>query len=393
MTPSPVPPDPDEKARLILGAPLGREFISEFLGRRFVSTLFDAVGLGEVLGSSIATSAEMRPRWRRPKPKVSRPMSDWTGVSVSQVQEAVAMAVAAAQWRTLTAMDELELLSALAETTCSFGFGQGDEALWGLMALAVEELLPLARALVVSPATVRWWEPVHRADQRFLAWDGMPVPTGQEVERQVRDSMADERLENEEGQKKPRPRAHADTRIGATWWSAPDFAPSTWTTPPFGAVPTISLRHFIDTFAPHHETEATVWSLELSPKARVLEIFRPGDWRELVERYPRDVTGTHDGEWRAWSGVPGPWRLPDWELVMDDYDGVHVTIGGYVSTCGLALPVGDAFTMLSGWIPDSTLWLRDVSPDKRELGTWKGHPHGVNGWDDVLSHWTPQEDT
>lgn len=64
---------------------------------------------------------------------------------------------------------------------------------------------------------------------------------------------------------------------------------------------------------------------------------RPADWQDLVARFPRDVTGTHDGQWRYWGGVPGPWRLPDWEQVMGHYDGVHVSIGAAVASCGVAL--------------------------------------------------------
>ncbi len=126
----------------------------------------------------------------------------------------------------------------------------------------------------------------------------------------------------------------------------------------------------------------------MEPGARVLEITGPAAWQALVARFPRDVTGTHDGEWRYWGGVPGPWRLPDWELVMEHYDGVHVTVGGFVDSCGLALPVGDGYTMLAGWIPGATLWLRDMAAVSRPLGRWHGHPQYVD-WDEVRDHWTP----
>jgi len=99
------------------------------------------------------------------------------------------------------------------------------------------------------------------------------------------------------------------------------------------------------------------------------------------------VTGTHDGEWRYWGGVAGPWYLPDWERIMAHYDGAHITIGGYVSSCGLALAVGDGFTMLSGWIPDATLWRHDVAARRTRLGQWYGNPLAVPHWDDVRSGW------
>jgi hypothetical protein len=146
--------------------------------------------------------------------------------------------------------------------------------------------------------------------------------------------------------------------------------------------------HFIDTLWPFEETAVTVWSLKIAHDARVLEITGPAAWQALVASFPRDVTGTHDGEWRYWGGVPGPWRLPDWELVMEHYDGVHVTVGGFLASCGLALPVGDGYTMLVGWIPGAALWLRDMAILSRPLGRWHGHPQYVD-WDAVRDHWTP----
>jgi hypothetical protein len=200
--------------------------------------------------------------------------------------------------------------------------------------------------------------------------------------------MRDERAENEEGLRHGRPPERPGTQIGANWWSAPDFASLTWTTSPAGDIPAAAFGHFIDTLWPFEEIGVTVWSLEVAPDARVLEITEPAGWQRLVDRFPRDVTGTHDGEWRYWGGVPGPWRLPDWELVMEHYDGVHVTVGGYLAACGLALPVNDGYTMLTGWIPGATLWLRDVTVASRPLGRWQGDPQQVT-WDEVRDHWTP----
>ncbi|MGE5288289.1 MAG: hypothetical protein ACM3ML_14050 [Micromonosporaceae bacterium] len=86
------------------------------------------------------------------------------------------------------------------------GSAAGDEAVWALTALAKQELRPVAEALVSSPASRRWWEPVSRADQRFLEWDGCPRLTGPATEQAVRDGMRAERAENEEGLRRRRPR-------------------------------------------------------------------------------------------------------------------------------------------------------------------------------------------
>jgi hypothetical protein len=303
------------------------------------------------------------------------------------VRAVLRAAVEAGEWRARVAADELSLLGELACTTSNFGFSGTDEAVWGLTALARRELHPVAEALLSAPGAAAWQEPVVLADQRFLQWDGFPRLTGLAVEQAVRDYMGAERAANAEGLSRGRWREPQGTRLGAHWWSAPDFAELTWTTSAVGDIPAAAFGHFIDTLWPFEETGVTVWSMKIAPAARVLEITGPAAWQALVARFPRDVTGTHDGEWRYWGGVPGPWLLPDWELVMKHYDGVHVTVGGFIASCGLALPVGDGYTMLAGWIPGATLWLRDMAADSRQRGRWHGHPQYVD-WDEVRDHWT-----
>jgi hypothetical protein len=365
---------------LILRSPLGRQFLAGLLGLDWFS-LSAELGLGEAPGISM-----YRPRRDRgQRPRRSR---RWQEVAPDEVRAVLGAAVSAGEWREHVAGDELGLLADLAGTTLTFGFHGGDEAVWGLTALAAQELRPVAEALVSARGAATWWEPAAPADQRFLHWDGFPRPAGPAVEQAVRDGMRAERARNEEGLRQRRPRVSPGTRIGAHWWSAPDFAELTWTTSAAGDIPATAFGHFIDTLWPFEETGVTVWSLTIAPAARVLEITGPAAWQALVARFPRDVTGTHDGEWRYWGGVPGPWRLPDWELVMEHYDGVHVTAGGFLSSCGLALPVGDGYTMLAGWIPGATLWLRDMAAVSRPLGRWRGHPQNV-GWDEVRDHWTP----
>jgi hypothetical protein len=365
---------------LVLESPLGRQFLADWLGSGFERSLFEELGLGKVPGTVMLRSpgaGHQHPRRRR----------EWQEVEPAEVRALIGAAVRRGEWREFLESDEVSLLADLAGCTFSFGFGGGDEAVWGLTALAKEELRPVAEALVAAPGVATWWEPTALTDQRFLDWDDYPRVTGPAVEQAIRGGMRAERAENEDRRLLPRLQEHPGTRIGAYWWSAPQFAPLTWTTSAAGDIPAIALGHFIDTLRPFEETGATVWSLQIAPHARVLEITGPAEWQALVARFPRDVTGTHDGEWRYWGGVPGPWLLPDWELVMEHYDGVHVTIGGYLAACGLALPVGDGYTMLAGWIPGATLWLRDLATVSRPLGRWHGHPQ-QGGWDAVLESWT-----
>ncbi len=283
-------------------------------------------------------------------------------------------------------VNALDFLLALKRRTFTFGLMGYDERLWHLTESMAEELRPLAEDVVAAVAPYGWWEPVERSDQRLLLWDGQPEIVGDGIETFVREGVDRARAENEAGLVRHRPR-RGKRNVGAAWWSAPGFAPLTWTTRNVPPLPSSALLAFFDTFRPFEPTGARVFALEIDPSARVYEVNEPEDWRRLVGEFPMDVTGTHDGEWRRWGDVTGPWSLPDWEAVTERYDGVHVSVGGYVASCGLALRVGNAYTMLSAWIPDATFWLRDVAVDRRLLGRWEGDP--TSGTAELLSGWIP----
>lgn len=378
-------PGPDEREDLLLGSPLGRQFLAECADPLLEHTLFTSLGLGAVPNTaefSVDLAGGPVRRVRRRKRRA------WHQVPAAEVCEAVRAAVGAGQWRRLGELSETGLLDELAGVTELFGFGGGDEALWGLTAVAAEELRPVAAALARSPGASRWWDPVRRPDQRQLTWAGQKGDLAA-VPDALRRDMAAERAANRKGLRK-RPRK-GERNLGATWWSAPDFAEGTWTTGACDGLPTIELRGFIDTFTPFDASTATVRSLTVAEDARVAEIRRPRDWQDLVARFPRDATGTHDGEWRTWADADGPWYLPDWEAVAEHFDGVHVTIGGYLASCGLALPVQDGCTVLAGWVPDATVWVRDVATGSRLLGRWQGDPTDVGEWPEVLAGWRPEQ--
>jgi hypothetical protein len=367
------------RADLLLGSPAGQRFLAGCLGHEFGDALLRRLGLGQVPGTARLAAGDGRPRAaRRPRRRQDIPPQE--------VRAIVDSAVARGKWRGLLDLDELGLLAALAgELPGLAASAEGDETMLALLASAQQELRPVADALVSAPAARRWWEPATRVDQRFLEWDGWPRLAGSAVEQAVRDSMAAARAENAQALRRAPRRGNP---IRNCWWSMPEFAVQSLTTGGFGDVSAIALARFVDAFTPLEETGATVWSVQIAPQARVMEIGGPEDWQTLVRTYPQDVTGTHGGEWRACSDVAGPWRLPDWEQVMEHYDGVHVTIGGYLGG-GLALPAADGYTMLAGWRPDATIWLRDLTTGNRRLGRWHGSPQGSGGWDDLQDAWTP----
>ncbi len=139
-------------ADLVLGSPLGRQFLAGYLGWGFERSLFEELELGEVPGTSplLAPGAGyQRPLRRR----------GWQEVAPGEARAVIGAAVRRGEWHELAERDELGLLSDLAATTSGFGFGGGDEAVWGLTALAKEELRPVAEALVTAPGAAKWWEP------------------------------------------------------------------------------------------------------------------------------------------------------------------------------------------------------------------------------------------
>jgi hypothetical protein len=78
------------------------------------------------------------------------------------------------------------------------------------------------------------------------------------------------------------------------------------------------------------------------------------------------------------TGRIGTWHIPDWRALADDWDAVHVSAAGYLTTATRALPVADdaPATVLAGCNPDQTWWLTDV------LATTTPHPASWHKPDD-----------
>ncbi len=123
------------------------------------------------------------------------------------------------------------------------------------------------------------------------------------------------------------------------------------------------------------------WLLPVRSDARVWVINRPADWTRLVETYPKAAAHPHAG----WE-LPGPNQhpsdtkllrslatqhavrseialhvLPDWERVAADFDGVHLSWAGFLTTEGFISDLSNGgVTMMRFWGSEHTLWLHDV---------------------------------
>ena len=126
---------------------------------------------------------------------------------------------------------------------------------------------------------------------------------------------------------------------------------------------------------------ARCWPVAPADGARVYEVCGPGQWAELVDRYPLDVSKSRRHDWWRATGRAARWLIPDYAAVAADWDAVHVSVAGYLPTAGIAIPAGDgAYTMLAGWDPDATWWLNDVLSLTSPPEDWREDDQAPFGW-------------
>lgn len=166
-------------------------------------------------------------------------------------------------------------------------------------------------------------------------------------------------------------RRPAASNVGGSWWST---APSglVATTATLGVLGPIGLWAVEDDLG---WERATVAPVDPSPDARVLVIDDAEGWGDLCRRWSVDVSGTtrrHDWYWTT--GRDGAWVTPDWSGVAEEYDAVHLTVRAWLRAAGRAIAVGpDTASVIAGWTPDTTVWLRDPQPvvDTTDAATWE----------------------
>lgn len=232
-----------------------------------------------------------------------------------------------------------------------------------------------AARLVRAEGCRWWWSDMDRSAQAYVQWAarGEPAP----VLGQAAEMLGNVDAEADESEKRFRRylRRRAGKGPHGEWWTFP-FPGAISTTRRVGGLGALLLAGQEDGFG---DVEAVVWPLAVSDEARIFEVASPGAWQALVAAYPRSATASYRHTW-AWTGWAGDWLVPRWSAVARDWDGVHLTVAGYLSTAGCSLPVGTARTLLGGWNPDQTYWLADVLTRAGHGHSW--HIDGDNplGW-------------
>jgi hypothetical protein len=113
---------------------------------------------------------------------------------------------------------------------------------------------------------------------------------------------------------------------------------------------------------------------------RVYEIHGPSDWAALVARFPLDVSRSRRHDWYRATGLARRWLIPDYPVVAGSYDAIHLSVAGYLTTAGVAVPTGDGVAMLAGWDPDTTWWLADCLTQAGQPDDWVQDAEAALGW-------------
>jgi hypothetical protein len=276
--------------------------------------------------------------------------------------------------------DPLAVIPALAdvaEDACYWGGYPGPGPLEDPAVLA--GLRPVAGLLAGSAGCRWWWSGLDRAAQRYVQWTARDdaAPDLGSAAGMLRDADAHAGAD-ERGMSADR-RLPAGSGVSGPWWTCPPVLSTTRRPGRLGAV---LLAGREDGFG---DTDAVLWPLAVTGPARVLEIDGPQAWQRLVAAYPRPATATYRHTW-AWTGWDGDWVVPCWLAVARDWDGVHLSVAGYLATAGRALPVGTARTLLGGWNPDETYWLTDVLSPGGPASVWHNDDHYIPlGWQELTA--------
>ena len=206
-----------------------------------------------------------------------------------------------------------------------------------------ERLRPLARAVLEHPATAWWFAPLDPRRQVWISHDKGPPDTAN--------------------------------------WQRPNSPPDHWER--YAQKPRAGPYQYTSTLIEEdtslfvavdaHVGDLNLWSLpfetweiSVSKDVQVVEVHGPADWNRLCVRYP--AAGVSDGP-------PDPhWLVPDWGAAAEDWDGVHLSLGGLLTAEQVRYQSEDGVSMLNFWEAEQTYWLRGFVSDIRRLPDHEGRP-------------------
>lgn len=243
--------------------------------------------------------------------------------------------------------DPVALLRGVGQVTEHYPWGFPWHELPNTLEAIKNSLQPVAEIIAGSSEIDWWWSAMAESNQRWLSVNDAKLPTSKELVSAI--SRNSETIEMN------------------FWWISPiDLQIPRTTRGPISSWLSVSL---LCPGGPEqiHPESLKVWEVQVPVNASIYEVQDAKDWIALVERFPRHLAVSSNSDWSRWTRQTGPWILPDWKAISEKYDGVHISIAGYITAAYQALPVRDSFTILTGWRLDETLWLGEAPTAIRQL--------------------------
>ncbi|MGO2029487.1 MAG: hypothetical protein ACTH2A_00910 [Glutamicibacter ardleyensis] len=229
-----------------------------------------------------------------------------------------------------------------------------------LAAPALRNALCRVAEHIATSALAQWWlAPVDLRTQVHVEFDqsdpaGSMTSTGP--------SVFDKLLRWKENLILTEARARAEkptpvtAMIGGEWWSMPGSQLVSSTGAFINQQP-IGLSCVEDGFG---WEQAVIRKVSVLPSVKVLDISTADHWVQLCRDYGIEVTAHKRHDWYRTTGRDRAWVMPDWFAVSKDYDGVHLSIAGYLALAGECLVVDENFaSVIAGWDPGKTYWFTD----------------------------------
>lgn len=189
-----------------------------------------------------------------------------------------------------------------------------------------------------------WWSDIDRLQQRALLTNRKPPL----YEPSLGQTTIEERLQ------------------GSAWWVSPTRALVTArrSSPNTGLVAGRLLDDYCDPF-----NYRMLPQIEVNGHSKVYEVHTMSDWAALVSAHPSPGLELRTYDW----GGEGTLLLPDWSSISQEWQGVHVSVAGYLNSAYQPLQLAhQEFTVLSGWHPDGTVWLSDPTRGGADLSAERG---------------------
>ncbi len=205
------------------------------------------------------------------------------------------------------------------------------------------------REILAQPSVSWWFEPVDRERQVWVSRDGSPPSEDSLV------TPSEPPTHWERYALKPAGWLFTSTQIG-------DISPMA-----------VAIDFGVGDLQPAYEGPPyAVWMMNVDESARIFEIHGPNDWHRLCVEYPAEGnSGRHAGNEPDFSRDAGR-LVPDWSKVARDWDAIHLSFGGYLTSEQVRVESEHGWTYHWAWGHEGTLWLRWMFNGYERLEDYRG---------------------